>query len=105
MEGQGGRDEAWGDGHSVTPTQVAIPGPCHPEIRLQALSGSGQGEGRGLIPPEKQQCLRRSGFCPHSGVHLIFKKPCEEGAWAPLYRLQMSPAEEKRLVQSYTAWK
>lgn len=67
----------------MTPTQVAIPDPHHPEIGLQALSRSGQGEGRGLIPPEKQQCLRRSGFCPHPGLHLIFKKPCEEVALGP----------------------
>ena len=49
---------AWGDGQSVTPTQVAIPYPRHLEIRVQALSSSGQGEGRGLTPTEKQPCLQ-----------------------------------------------
>ena len=44
-EGQGGGDGAWGDGHSVTPTQVAIPDLHHPEIGLQALSGMAKEKG------------------------------------------------------------
>lgn len=59
---------AWGDGQSVTPTQVAIPYPRHLEIGVQALSGSGQGEGRGLTPTEKQPCLQEEGVLSTPGA-------------------------------------